>query len=117
MSRYLGVLVIVLGLAAACAGQNPVGAACSTNAQCQGIKNGYCPKAGVCTAACESHADCGCAAGTKSRDLAMGSCDAACIDLGDGSPVCLRVCKNNSDCAAGTTCRSPGKDAGFSICL
>jgi hypothetical protein len=58
-----------------------IGAACAYDQDCtsftQGDETAYCNGSLVCTRPCTSNADCGCAAGTDSSDLALGKCKVA----------------------------------------
>jgi hypothetical protein len=73
-----------------------IGEACTESAECA---SGDCAGAGVCTADCSAHTDCGCAMGTTNLDIAEGRCDVGCMES-----VCVRVCQTQIDCAGGTEC-------------
>ncbi|HEY1957428.1 MAG TPA: hypothetical protein VGH28_17540 [Polyangiaceae bacterium] len=104
----------------ACSGGGSVGAACTSNSQCSALSGGYCAAGGICTRPCSEHADCGCATGTTTGDIANGKCDVACITFqGATGSVCTPVCANDGDCQGATTCNQVtdnGVSAGYSIC-
>ena len=107
MRRILGVAVVgvLLGvLPAGCSSDNDdtpapkLGEACSSSNKCA---EGSCAGAGVCTKTCDTHQDCGCAAGTTNNDVVNGLCGLSCTE-----GECTKVCKSNLDCAGGTECVS-----------
>jgi len=82
-----------------------VGRACSSDSTCQSIYEGYCPPAGLCTAECQTHTDCGCPSGTTNQDLAAGLCAVQCAGDGESDTgYCFRTCFANSQCDTGTIC-------------
>jgi hypothetical protein len=86
-----------------------IGDVCSTDDDCQGIHDGTCAGAGVCSAPCAIHSDCGCPAGTTDGDILDGRCDVACVE-----DACARVCTSGLECAGNTACEPT---LTFSACL
>lgn len=95
--------------------EETVGMECSDDGDCNALPGAYCPSAGTCTAGCSMHEQCGCSDDTTNTDIADGKCDAACIALDEDETVvvCLRVCRNASDCEVGSDCYDLGD---FSVC-
>lgn len=85
--RRLG-LLLTLGLLGCGAFAAP-GDPCTKHEQCDGLKNGYCAKAEICTRECSEADPC--------------PENSTCSVQGRRS-VCLRACDAESDCLTGFTC-------------
>ena len=82
-----------------------IGQSCTDESDCDAVRGGYCANAGMCTAECTTHVDCGCPPGTVNNDIAAGECSAACVTYDDGSSYCQRVCSSNTQCDGETRCQ------------
>ncbi len=80
---------VLAGVLASCGPS--IGSRCRVIDDCQGIENGYCARAQVCTRRC-----------SEAQVCPNGS---ACV-VADGSRVCLKSCKATRDCNVDEQCRT-----------
>ncbi len=108
------------------------GAACSSEAECEGAPCiGEWP-GGYCTADCVSNEDCGedatCVPVGRGSNICLANCDLedtdscrtgyGCTSPGSiGASVCIPGCNSNDDCSEGLECQVGGGDFGEGVCF
>lgn len=87
------VMLWMLAVLVACSGPPGVGKSCEKNEDCMSIAGGYCVRAGICVADCETVGE------------ACDGTNGTCADV-SGQYLCLQACDRDGDCGTGETCEA-----------
>jgi len=111
----IGALVVMTGACEPDALET-VGLACGDTGDCEAFESAYCTELGICAAACSTHSDCGCPAGTTGEEIQAGACWARCVVDSSGLGICVRACGEDADCDGLSVCEF-GPSEAIGSCL